>query len=289
MKIAAVVILYNPTEEVIDNIQSYLDYVEKLYVLDNTEKQKEELINQISFFSNIIYLSDRENKGIAVRLNQVSTMALEDGFKWLLTMDQDSSFSQSSISAYITCLQELADKEHIAMTGVEIIKKNAEKISCRYNEVTSLITSGSIVNLTLFNEIGPFDEALFIDQVDLEYCYRAVLKGYKIIQFENIFLKHSLGISSVHVSLKTLKKTYRSLHSPLRMYYLTRNYLYMKLKYKESFPNEISLSKKDLFIRIKNNLLYGKERMAVITYILKGVIDFKRKKMGKIASTNSLI
>ena len=285
MIIAAAVILFYPDKKTIDNLLSYGSFVNTLYALDNSEDPSVEITELIREIPNCRYIHDGQNKGIAQRLNQACKLSIEDGFEWLLTMDQDSSFSESSISAYITCLQNLGDKEQIAMTGVKIINNNADEISCKYKEVKLLITSGSTINLTLFNEIGPFDEALFIDQVDLEYCYRAVLKGYKIIQFENIFLKHSLGISSEHVSLKSLKKTYRSLHSPLRLYYITRNYLYIKSKYKENFPNEISLSKKDLFIRIKNNLLYGKERMAVITYILKGIIDFKRKKMGKIANT----
>jgi len=281
MKIVAVVILYNPGKEVVSNILSYADFVEKVYVLDNTEKPgtiKDEIIS----LSKVVYKHDGENKGIANRLNQACNLAAKDGFEWLLTMDQDSSFSEKDILTYINCIQTLANKAQTAVTGVEIAKKKDEEISCRYTEVTSLITSGSMLNLALFDAIGNFDEALFIDQVDFEYCYRAILKGYKIIQFSNIFLTHSLGVSSMHKSLKSFKKTNRSLHSPIRMYYITRNYLYIRLKYKKTFAAEISATKKDLFIRIKNNLLYGKEKTAVIKYILKGIIDFKRKKMGKI-------
>lgn len=35
MRIAAVVILYNPPPDVLDNIASYLDHVAVLYVVDN--------------------------------------------------------------------------------------------------------------------------------------------------------------------------------------------------------------------------------------------------------------
>lgn len=283
MKTAAVVILYNPGEEVIFNIRSYLSFVERVYVFDNTEKQKKEVIQTLTSLPKTDYFNDRENKGIATRLNQASIMAIDGGFKWLLTMDQDSSFSANSISTYTTCLENLANRDQIAMTGVEIIKKETEEINCEYKEVTTLITSGSMVNLNLFAKIGGFDEALFIDQVDHEYCYRAMVKGYKIIKFKNILLNHSLGISSTHRSLKNLELSYRSLHSPVRMYYMTRNYLYMESKYKRGFPREISASKKDLLIRIKNNLLYGKQRIRVIKFILKGIIDFKRKRMGKLS------
>src|SRR3954467_15747776 len=98
MKIGAVVILYNPGEEVVDNIQSYLPYVEKVYVIDNSEKQREELVSKILSLPNVTYLSDGENKGIAVRLNHASIMAIAEGFEWLLTMDQDSYFDKCDIA-----------------------------------------------------------------------------------------------------------------------------------------------------------------------------------------------
>lgn len=282
MIIAAAVILYYPSKGIIDNILSYSSFVNILYSLDNSEDPSREIVEQIKKIPNCLYIHNGENEGIAKRLNQVCRLAIEDGFEWLLTMDQDSYFSEKNISTYINCAQALANKEQIAMTGVEIIKKETEEISCRYTEVISLITSGSMINLALFKKIGPFDEALFIDQVDLEYCYRAILKEYKVNQFPDIFLEHSLGVASVHKSLKTFKNTYRSLHSPLRIYYITRNYLYIRSRYRKSFSTEIAKTEKDLLIRLKNNLLYGKERIAVLKFFFKGIMDFKRKKMGKI-------
>jgi rhamnosyltransferase len=282
MQIAAAVILYHPDKKAIDNILSYSAFVNTLYAFDNTESPDADFRALIKTISNCNYFHDGVNEGIAKRLNQACQIAKEEGFLWLLTMDQDSYFSKADISSYLSCLNRVDAKEQIAMTGVQINKEANKEINCGFEEVTTLITSGSIVNLSLYREIGTFDEALFIDQVDLEYCYRAVLKGYKIIQFTNISLEHSLGISSVHRSLKSFKNTYRSLHSPIRIYYITRNYLYVHSKYRKKFAAEVAKSKKDLFIRLKNNLLYGKEKFAVVKYFLRGVIDFKKKKMGKV-------
>ena len=284
MNIAAAVILFYPEEKTIDNLLSYSSFVHTLYVLDNSENPSIEIVELLKKIPNCQYIHDDENKGIAKRLNQACKLAIANNFDWLLTMDQDSSFSQKNISAYINCLESLANKKQIAMTGAEFIKKENGEVNCAYTEVTSLITSGSIMNLTLFNEIGVFDEALFIDQVDFEYCIRAVSNGYKVLHFSNIFLEHSLGVVSVHRSFKNLKNTYRSLHSPLRIYYMTRNYLYLKPKYEKSFPFEISIIKKDLFIRLKNNLIYNKKRNLVIIFFIRGIIDYKRNKMGKIGN-----
>lgn len=281
MKIAAVVILYNPGEEVINNIRSYLHYVDKVYVFDNSESQREELINKISSLSNITYSFDGENKGIAVRLNQASAIAIAYGADWLLTMDQDSYFNKPDILNYIQCLSIYKNKDNVSMFGVEYIENTHGAPECLAVEVEQLITSGSILNLSAFERMGGFDEALFIDEVDLEYCYNSITKGFKIIQFKNIFLNHNLGEISYHRSFKNLQLTPRTLHSPIRVYYMIRNFLYVNDKYKNNFKLDKKRRNKALFNRIKNNLLYGKKGGLLIKYILKALIDYKRKKMGK--------
>lgn len=280
-KIAAVVILFYPTPETIEFIRTYLPFVDKLYAIDNSER-KSVISSEIAKFDKITYLHDGENEGIAKRLNQACAWAIQDGFKWLLTMDQDSSFEEEDISIYINCLANLSKNKEIAMAGAKFIEPREKAITCNYKETKYLITSGSIINLNLYKQIGSFDEALFIDQVDVEYCFRSILKGFKIIQFENIFFNHSLGESSVHKSLKSFKNTNRSLHSPVRIYYMIRNYFYLRAKYKKHFASEVSAIKKDILIRIKNNLFYNKKRFSVLKLMMFGIIDFKKNKMGKI-------
>jgi hypothetical protein len=63
---------------------------------------------------------------------------------------------------------------------------------------------------------------------------------------------------------------------------MTRNFLYVQSKYKNLFPAEIALRKTILLNRLKNNILYNKHRFKVIKYILKGVEDYRKKRMGKI-------
>lgn len=281
MRIAVVVILYNPGEEVIYNIQSYLDYAEKVYVLDNTEKQNVELINKITFLPKTTYFNDGENKGIAVRLNQASHMAIASGFEWLLTMDQDSYFNEKDIYSYLECISADINKSKVSMYGIEYIENNSAVKTCTPVEVEQMITSGSMLNLATFTIAGGFDEALFIDEVDLDYCYNSIIKGFKIIQFKNIFLHHTLGKVSHHKSLKNLQLTPRTLHSPIRVYYMIRNFLYVNAKYKNNFKPDKERRKKALLNRLKNNLLYGSNRIFLIRLIFEAVKDFKYNKMGK--------
>jgi rhamnosyltransferase len=95
-------------------------------------------------------------------------------------------------------------------------------------------------------------------------------------------MHHSLGALAERHSLRNLKKTTRSFHPPIRLYYMVRNFFYINALYKEGFKKELKMNKTDLLNRIKNNLLYKKGRMQTLKFIFKGWKDFKQNKMGKI-------
>lgn len=282
MNIAATVILYHPDKSCVQNLLTLKKKFQKVYIVDNTENSSGSFENHKNVFQDVIYLHDGQNRGIAERLNQVCQLAKKDGYKWLLTMDQDSLFDDIMLTEYFQCIADFTEKEKVSMFGVTFEKQNVKTGNCDAAPVNHLITSGSVVNLNLLNEIGGFDENLFIDEVDYEYCLRSIAKGFKIIQFSNIFLKHNLGETTYHRSFKTIKKTSRNLHSPVRIYYMTRNFLYVQKKYQDIFPGEINDRKTILLNRLKNNILYNKNRFKVIGYILKGVIDYRKARMGKL-------
>ena len=154
--------------------------------------------------------------------------------------------------------------------------------NCDYNKVKLLITSGSIINLNNYKKIGEFDENLFIDFVDTEYCFKSILKGFELIQFPNIYMHHKIGNSNQYRSIKNLKSSTRSIHSSVRLYYMMRNFLYLQKKYKKDFKEEVAAHKKDLLNRIKNKLLYNSDRLQTVRLLIKARIDYKRNKMGKL-------
>ncbi len=280
MKIAACVILYQPDKSVELNIKSYLYYVEKIYLFDNTET-KTQHIQPLLSNQKIIFVYNGANEGIAKRLNQACTLAIKDGFDFLLTMDQDSFFDEASISKYLKCINSFDNKSAVSMFGVNYKKQSADE-NCTYKKTNFLITSGSVINLSEYKKIGAFDENLFIDFVDTEYCFRSILKGYDVIELLNVFMHHEIGTTTQQRSLKNLKLSKRSIHSELRLYYMTRNYFYISSMYKKDFKQELETCKKDIINRIKNQLLYNNHRIKTIRFIIKAWKDFKQKKMGSL-------
>lgn len=284
MKIAACVILYHPKQKDLENIVSYLPKVDKLYIYDNTENKKTKFT--FEDYSKIVYFSDFENKGLSLRLNQACNQAISDGFDFLMTMDQDSSFCVENINYYFDTIKNYSNKSTVGLFGLEYSpeSKIANPITITAKEVHVLITSGSVINLNNFNAIGGFDENLFIDGVDFDYCFASLKAGFKCILFENNYFNHSFGVKTKAASIKSLYliKKEKQLHSPIRIYYIIRNMRYLEKKYGLLFPKYIQERKKRYASQVISNMIYSKNIFILLKYRFKAIRDFKNNKMGKI-------
>lgn len=285
MKIAAVVILYHPNDSCLTNIKSYIYNVSKVYIFDNTEKESS-VKNELVKLSKVSYFHDNENKGLPARLNEAANYAIEDGYDWLITMDQDSFFLEENFTKYINCFSHFQNKETVAMFGTSNFRSLINSSNqCLWVEGKHLMTSGSLLNLSLFKKIGNFDEALFIDLVDNEYCIRIVLAGYRIVRFSNIYLTHELGNMVYRSSIKTLFlfKKNKEIHTPLRYYYMVRNILYLTKKFEKENLSSVVQLKKDVISRLQKGILYGRYTVDILKHVKMAFSDFKSGKMGRFA------
>ncbi|RFM30462.1 glycosyltransferase family protein [Deminuibacter soli] len=288
MNLAAVVILYHFGEDELANIQSYCDLVDKLYIFDNTEAVSP-LAEKLMALPKVHFVHDFQNAGIAVRLNQGAEMAIRDGFTLLLTMDQDSYFEATTWRYYLQGIESYASKEQVAMFGTTYNDRDHAVVSTETPEPVDvrdegLITSGAILNLALFKQIGGFDENLFIDSVDYDYCLRAHIQGLKLVRFQNIFLHHAIGNEVRRASIKSLflVKKQKFLHSPLRCYYMYRNLLYMEKKFGKIAPASMVTLREGVMTYLKNFLLYGRRSRAMFRYLIAARRDFRENHMGRI-------
>jgi len=280
MNIAGVVILYHPDiEQLSDNIQTYLNGLKQLYVYDNSESKTpgiEEAL--LKLHPSIQYHYFNANEGIAKRLNQAIAQATLNQYDFLLTMDQDSSFKDGDFDKYKTSIQSSGDS-NVAQFGVNC-QPDFTLPKDEPEEALTLITSGSILNLSLAKHIGPFNEDLFIDFVDAEFSYRVIQNGYTNLMFSNIVLNHALGTLVEGRGLGNFKKSMRIIHAPTRVFYIVRNGLYLLFK----AQGLTSSMKKDV-IRcikiIKNDLIYNPELLAVYKNLFSGISAFMTNRMGK--------
>ena len=247
IKLAACVVLYNPDDTISENILTYGNYVDKLIVIDNSLKKNNFLIDKLNeiFESKLVYIDNNDNLGIATALNQACDKAIELQFKWILTMDQDSSFI--NFDHYKKCLEKVQNVNNLALLAANTDKEGYS--TCDINECSfnyredkfSVITSANIVNLEYFEEIGRFNDKLFIDMVDYDYCLRINIKKFKILYFPDVFVEHKLGEVHLRTNIFTRKKKYKTEHNAQRAYYISRNSLYLSKNYGKYFPKEFGM------------------------------------------------
>lgn len=276
MNIAGVVILYYPNKEVISNILSYLPELDHLYVLDNSEKTDKAITNIIKRLPKTYYISFGKNTGISYALNYALNEAKASGCDFLLTMDQDSAFPGQMLSEYKQRIfhYEKLYPGTIGMYCVDYIGKVDLKDGTeRFVDIA--ITSGSILPIKIALENGGFDENLFIDEVDSEYCFRIRKNGFHILEFPQIKLNHNLGNPCSHCFLGYHFITFN--YNPIRRYYITRNKIYVIKKYPELRYKYIKmLIKGSIFV-----LLGEKKRPLKFLMILKGIKDGILNRMGQ--------
>ena len=204
--------------------------------------------------------------------------AAKNNYDYLLTMDQDSSFKEGDFEKYKSQIQSAA-YTNVAQFGVNC-QPNLTIPKEQPEEALTLITSGSILNLSLIERVGVFNEDLFIDFVDAEFSYRVIQNGHINLMFSNIILNHALGKLIEGRSLANFKKTLRITHSPIRVYYIIRNGLYLLFKAK----GLNAIMKKDVLrcIKIlKNDLIYNPELVSVYKNLFSGIFAFLSNKKGK--------
>lgn len=264
----AVVTLFNPETKVLANLKSYLPYVKELLVVDNS-KEPFDLSSLKKEFSSISILSHSQNLGIAKALNLAIVYAKSKGYHWLLTMDQDSFFSPNEIKKFILYFNEV-NHENVAIFS-PLHNKNFLKTNSNSNtEEDFLMTSGNIINLNRAIKVGLFDERLFIDEVDHDFCLRLRGDDFRIIQNHNCYINHNLGTKYKNITL----------YSDRRLYYMVRNYLYIRDKHKKKWKIFFKNRDKYLLKFFLKQIIYSDYKKEAIQMIFKGIQDYRNNLMG---------
>jgi len=267
--LAGTVVLYNPENKNIENIRTYIDYLEVLFVIDNSENIEEEIINVLRKNAKVHYVLNQNEGGLAKALNLGAALAIEKGYNWLLTMDQDSIVSKEMIPNMFEYIERNETRDVAVISPFQTDLNQQESPSPEpYEDVLTVMTSGNLLNLELFQSNGPFLEKLFIDSIDQEYCLRARRNGYRVIKINNAILLHNLGNQKVYPS--GFISTH---HNPSRRYFITRNRFFVARVYRKQFPE---FYRETFIITIKDIakiLLVEKQKLKKIYNMAMGYID----------------
>lgn len=288
MIIAGIVTFEPDINRLRENIEAISPQVTRVVVYDNGSTNGDAIRRLSERWPHVSVLSSRTNDGIAAALNRLAESAKNYGASFLLTLDQDSVCSDGMVSklaehfskgiAMVTPYivdrnkQTLAEYSRLNLPDVEYFRQPARK---------GAITSGAILDLKAWSEVGGFDELFFIDYVDYEFNQRLMEAGYSIVRVNSVPLLHEVGRATrtwLRVPRKSLsghwhiERFFAFGHSPTRCYYKARNRVLFTRKHGRTLgvthegvwqiPQQIALT-----------LMFERERVAKFKEFVRGIRD----------------
>jgi rhamnosyltransferase len=235
--VVGVIVTFHPGEDVANNLRAVAAECDHVVVVDNGSEA--EALSCISGLTNVEVIRLPVNRGIATALNMGFERAAELGAAEVLAFDQDSRPEPGFLGA----LRRMAAKmgKQWGVVGPRI-REELRGLHYRWlaphprlpflfrrrtcgpdglRDVTMVITSGSLVAVDAWQEVGRFDDELFIDAVDTDFCLRVRAVGRSVGVSPDAILHHRLG-NRRNVSLPgPLGRP--TFHPPLRHYYIARN------------------------------------------------------------------
>lgn len=195
MNVAAGIVTYNPSlQRLEENIEAISPQVGEVLLYDNASSNVEDvkrLVEEGTWEVPISIICGQKNAGLAVALNNLCDEARTRGMEFILLLDQDTVVEQD----LVTKLVGLADGSIGIVAPLfqdrnEVVERRAAE---RFEDVKRAITSGSLLRLDVWERVGGYDENLFIDWVDYEFCDRLLLNGYRIVRNNDASILHELG------------------------------------------------------------------------------------------------
>lgn len=237
LRVHCVVVAYRPDEAVLRAVlESISGQGAKVIVVDNTEASA-----RPADVGAARYLPLGRNMGVAAAQNAGIALALAEGADYVWLSDQDTiyppDFLRRMLAAAASCTTQgipfaalapaffdtLAGKVRPFIRHTPFIEAFTPAPGA--NPVADAIASGTLIPAAALRAVGLMQEDLFIDWVDIEWCWRARnLHGLQVIGVGDVVIRHALGDGLVPFLGRRI-----TIRSPLRHYYIIRNAMYLAL------------------------------------------------------------
>ena len=218
----------------------------KVIVVDNHSPKQVE-ISELAGGYSFDFVALQGNLGVAgaqnVGIEQVRSLAGE----YIIFLDQDSIPGQRAFAALVQGLLTMNSGRKVAAIGSSYTLPSGDrgssfvqfgwfhfrKIHCSdgsgpLREVDFLISSGTLIPISVLDDIGPMRNELFIDHVDTEWFLRARSKGYRSFGCCSAHMNHALGERTIRIWLGRWRMV--PVHKGFRYFFTFRNsvWLYMQ-------------------------------------------------------------
>lgn len=287
--VAIIIVNYNGYEDTIECINSILTakLESKIIIVDNaSEKNEAKMINDM--FPNVTIIRSDTNNGFSAGNNLGIRYALENGFDYILLLNNDTIIDPKMINELrnvITsdniCVPKMlyyTEPNKIWYGGGYINKKTGNAKHCGMNsrdyksKEIKICTFASgcsmMISADIFNLVGLLDEDYFMYCEDTDFCIRLTKAGIKIKYIPEAVLWHKVGNSTTGSD------------SLFSTYYMTRNRLYCIKKNDDYF--EKGAYYYSLISRYIRAFECFWKRDNRYKYFLKGIKDYRNGVIGRV-------
>jgi rhamnosyltransferase len=244
----AVIVSFNPDITSLLKLLGQLNKETDFIVVDNGSSKIGQFADSIKVYKrcvNLVRLA--ENAGLARALNIGLEYAVDAGYRFAFLFDQDSSLCDLYVDRMLGAVKEVSalTRNKVAALGPRIINPQTRRQtkfklfnrlmlrsdrafyhSRQHFRADFLITSGTLIPLPALQEIGPMKSSYFIDNVDLEWCFRAKSKRFELVGTDQAVLYHAIGERSQN---PLVRSGIMAWHNPARTYYSSRNRVHLYL------------------------------------------------------------
>jgi len=295
MRVLAVAVTFNPDPiRLSDALQAVTSQVQGVLVVDNASSNLD-AIERIASGLGAGFIANDHNAGIAAAQNQGIAFAQQNRFSHVLLLDQDTILSAGVIADLSRQLLVLEEEhgaiaaigpayfEHHSMrrsqayrsTGLQLMRIPLEG---RTQAVSSdfIIASGSLIPTAAFETVGTFNESLFIDLVDVDWCLRARAIGLRVFILPTAAVDHQLGSGTVSVGRRQV-----ALHAPVRDYYWVRNALWLARQHYTPPAWRLSLIRRSLAF-LATFTIFADQRGLRLRLMGRGILDSLSGRLGPL-------
>lgn len=239
MDICAVIVTHHPDHAALAaQLARLAPQVARIVIVDNASGDEALALLRASASAHAAaLLQNPRNLGVAAALNQGIAHARNEGASHVLLMDQDSLPADDMVARLGDALRRMQAQGPVAAVGpvaedlrtgqaapfVRIAFPLNRKVMAAPGDIVAcdfLITSGCLVPLTAIDVIGDMDAALFIDNVDMDWSFRAAHAGLALHGVGDARMGHRIGDE-----VRRMRFGSGFVHSPVRLYYMMRNRL----------------------------------------------------------------
>lgn len=227
------------------------------------------------------------NLGIAAALNVGLQFAHEHGYRWLATFDQDSGATPGMLAEMVRAFASYPRPAELAVItpchvdrrlNLTVRERVCETAGSGWRTIQSTMTSGNLVRVAAALSIGGFDESLFIDLVDHDFCLRLRRRGYRVLEATRARLLHSLG--SMERRLFAFRRVNVTHHPPIRRYYMSRNRIILWRRHWRQEPAWVLRDVRRFLSESVCILFYERQTAGKLRMIIRGIGDAIRNRRG---------